>query len=573
MPSLSSASSTSHSPVSHTALVPISLTSPPMRKLGRSPASIRISASIDVVVVLPWVPDTATQRRQAGDGGQRLGPAQHRQPPPASLGHLGIRIGDGGRHRHDLGLADVGGVVAHEHLHPAGGQALERGRGLQVAAGDDVAHGGEHRRDGAHARTARPHHVHASGRAGRGPRRSPGRRQPGRTQGHAPPVLRDAGCGRGRGPAPPPPSAASGRPTRAGRGAHGARGARGRRPGRRSRRPGGPRRTAASAMTTGRPGALEDAGVGALVVTGRAGQGHEHGGHPHHGQLGHGVGPRPRRPRCRRPGRRAPSGPRRAPGRSTGASCRRPTAPAAPASAAHGAVASAHHVVQRHVGASPPTARPASMTASLSRRAPERPAHDRHHQAVAREARARRAAAARAAASGWAAATMASRTGAPVTTARGRAVPSKATAAARAKRPTRRLAAPGTASTFTSTTGHPQHGRRQRRGHAGVPAHGHHHRRAAAHHDDERRPRRRPPVPPTAPTLASARPGVETPGDAPARGAASRARPRPPGARRRGRGGPPPARRRRAPSLRRGPGPRPAAGTRWPPVPPPATSA
>ena len=65
VPSLSSASTTIHSPVSHAALVPISLTSPPIRKDGCRPASTRISASMEAVVVLPWVPATAMHRRRA----------------------------------------------------------------------------------------------------------------------------------------------------------------------------------------------------------------------------------------------------------------------------------------------------------------------------------------------------------------------------------------------------------------------------------------------------------------------------------------------------------------------------
>ena len=164
MPSLSSASSTSHSPLSHTALVPISLTSPPMRKLGRSPASTRIRASIDVVVVLPWVPATATQRRQAAMRGQRLGPAQDDHSPgagpSATSGLVSAMAVDTAT---TSASPDMGGVVADEHLHPAGGQALERRASLQVAAGDGVAHGGEHRRDGAHPRTAHPDDVHAVG--------------------------------------------------------------------------------------------------------------------------------------------------------------------------------------------------------------------------------------------------------------------------------------------------------------------------------------------------------------------------------------------------------------------------
>ena len=65
VPSLSSASTTIHAPVSQAALVPISLTSPPIRNDGRRPASTRIRASIEAVVVLPWVPATAMHRLRA----------------------------------------------------------------------------------------------------------------------------------------------------------------------------------------------------------------------------------------------------------------------------------------------------------------------------------------------------------------------------------------------------------------------------------------------------------------------------------------------------------------------------
>ena len=65
VPSLSSASTTIHAPSSQTALVPISLTSPPIRNDGRRPDSTRIRASIEAVVVLPWVPATAMHRLRA----------------------------------------------------------------------------------------------------------------------------------------------------------------------------------------------------------------------------------------------------------------------------------------------------------------------------------------------------------------------------------------------------------------------------------------------------------------------------------------------------------------------------
>ena len=65
VPSLSSASTTSRSLPVHCAPVPASETSPPTTKLGASPASARVSISIDVVVVLPCVPATATDRARA----------------------------------------------------------------------------------------------------------------------------------------------------------------------------------------------------------------------------------------------------------------------------------------------------------------------------------------------------------------------------------------------------------------------------------------------------------------------------------------------------------------------------
>ena len=46
----------------HWAPVPMSVTSPPITKLGRRPASARISISIEVVVVLPCVPATPSDR-------------------------------------------------------------------------------------------------------------------------------------------------------------------------------------------------------------------------------------------------------------------------------------------------------------------------------------------------------------------------------------------------------------------------------------------------------------------------------------------------------------------------------
>ena len=57
-PSLSSASATKQSPLPWWALVPASPRSPPTAKDGSNPLCCNATMSIDVVVVLPWVPVT-----------------------------------------------------------------------------------------------------------------------------------------------------------------------------------------------------------------------------------------------------------------------------------------------------------------------------------------------------------------------------------------------------------------------------------------------------------------------------------------------------------------------------------
>ncbi|PSK63108.1 hypothetical protein B0E53_04957 [Micromonospora sp. MH33] len=61
--SLSSASTTKYSPVPWCAPEPTSEISPPITKDGSVPACWSTMVTIEVVVVLPWVPATATVRR------------------------------------------------------------------------------------------------------------------------------------------------------------------------------------------------------------------------------------------------------------------------------------------------------------------------------------------------------------------------------------------------------------------------------------------------------------------------------------------------------------------------------
>ncbi len=76
------------------------------------------------LAVGPGHGDAATAR---GDGGQGLGPAEHHQAPSAALDDLGVCVGDGGGHRHHLGVDHMGGVVAHEDPDPGGSQPIEGG--------------------------------------------------------------------------------------------------------------------------------------------------------------------------------------------------------------------------------------------------------------------------------------------------------------------------------------------------------------------------------------------------------------------------------------------------------------
>lgn len=59
-PSLSSASATKQSPLPWCALVPASPRSPPTAKDGSNPLRCNATMTIEVVVVLPWVPVTIT---------------------------------------------------------------------------------------------------------------------------------------------------------------------------------------------------------------------------------------------------------------------------------------------------------------------------------------------------------------------------------------------------------------------------------------------------------------------------------------------------------------------------------
>ena len=72
-------------------------------------------------------------------------------------------LGDRRADRHEIGGADVGGVVTDVDLHAGDPQSFDDRTILQIAAGDGVPHAVEHVGDRAHARPAGADKVDVAG--------------------------------------------------------------------------------------------------------------------------------------------------------------------------------------------------------------------------------------------------------------------------------------------------------------------------------------------------------------------------------------------------------------------------
>jgi hypothetical protein len=81
-----------------------------------------------VVVVLPWVPATATRCLKPHQLGQHLGAAHDRQPLLARGDELRVVALDRRRHHHHRAPAEIGGVVADEDRDALLAQPLGRWR-------------------------------------------------------------------------------------------------------------------------------------------------------------------------------------------------------------------------------------------------------------------------------------------------------------------------------------------------------------------------------------------------------------------------------------------------------------
>ena len=127
---------------------------PPLITVGSSPAASSSVATSEVVVVLPWVPATATQLfsriSSASISARRTTGMRLR----ARRRKLGIVALDRGRDDDDRGVAEIGRVMADEHLGAALAQALDVGVVGGVRALDGMAEIDQHLGDARHADAA-----------------------------------------------------------------------------------------------------------------------------------------------------------------------------------------------------------------------------------------------------------------------------------------------------------------------------------------------------------------------------------------------------------------------------------
>ena len=111
------------------------------------------------------------------DRGEHAGPPQDRDASGAGGGQLDVAGGDRRRCRDSVDAMDHRRVMSDRHVHPDRPQPVDDRAPAGIAAGDRVAHLGEHRGDRVHARPGDPDHVVAARarQIERGDRRADGR--------------------------------------------------------------------------------------------------------------------------------------------------------------------------------------------------------------------------------------------------------------------------------------------------------------------------------------------------------------------------------------------------------------
>ena len=128
--------------------------------LGSIPPAIRISVSIAVVVVLPWVPETATGRVEfPGDKAQHDRPFQRGDAPLSGSDQLRVvRLAGGGVDNH-FRVADIFRFVAHGHRDSISPYPVQGVGFVNIGTGELVTLVEEDFGHGAHARAADAYKV------------------------------------------------------------------------------------------------------------------------------------------------------------------------------------------------------------------------------------------------------------------------------------------------------------------------------------------------------------------------------------------------------------------------------
>src|SRR6185436_17191589 len=154
LPSDSSASATRNSPCPRRALAPRPCTRPPTTTVGSRPPASSTAATMEVVVVLPWVPPMAMP--YLNDISSASISARPMTGMPRGLGVLPRDRRGIDPHVRALHVARR---VAEVDLRPQPLEPLHRLAAPGVGAGDPVAEGEQHLGDAAHADAADAHEV------------------------------------------------------------------------------------------------------------------------------------------------------------------------------------------------------------------------------------------------------------------------------------------------------------------------------------------------------------------------------------------------------------------------------
>ena len=133
---------------------------PPLITVGSKPPASSSAATIEVVVVLPWVPAMATQLFKPHQLGQHFGAAHDRQPLGARRDQFRIVGFDRRGDDHDVGAVKIVGGVPDRDLHALFAQPLDVGALGLIGALHRVAEVDHHLGDAAHADAADADEMH-----------------------------------------------------------------------------------------------------------------------------------------------------------------------------------------------------------------------------------------------------------------------------------------------------------------------------------------------------------------------------------------------------------------------------